>query len=387
MKILQLHTRYRQSGGEDAVVQAQSNLLRGAGHTVIEHHLENPPDAKGALLALARAPWNTAAADAVAAVVRAERPDVAHLHNWWYAMSPSVIDAVRDLGVPLVMTMHNFRLHCANAWVFRDGGPCTDCFGGSMLPGVRHACYQDSRLASAAVAGTIQLHRRRRTWDRVDQLVAVSHAQRDLLVAGGMDAEAIEVHPNPVADPGPRPAPPSASSDVLVVSRLSSEKGIEHLLAAWSDAPAGLRLVIVGDGPERAALEASAPAGVVFEGRRERAEVEARMLRARVLAFPTRTLETFGLVAVEAMAAGLAPMVPALGGLPEVVADGAGWVVGQGNVEDWRGMLAPLADDELVDRAGAAARSRYEDAFAPEVVLATTEATYRRLAPSADARR
>jgi hypothetical protein len=129
VKILQVHTRYRQPGGEDAVAHAEAELLEAGGHDVVRFVADNPSNPLGTTAALAAAPWNVAAMRRIRRFVEQHSPNVAHVHNTWYALSPSVFSAAHKAGVPVVMTLHNYRLICPSADLFRDGRPCQDCVG------------------------------------------------------------------------------------------------------------------------------------------------------------------------------------------------------------------------------------------------------------------
>src|SRR5882724_11083678 len=128
MRLLLVHNRHREPGGEDRVVDAEAQLLRSAGHDVGVEIWANPTGVH-TLSAFARAPWNASAAREIASLVSEARPDVVHVHNTWFAMSPAVLPAIHDVGVPLVMTVHNYRLMCADHTLFRDGAICRDCVG------------------------------------------------------------------------------------------------------------------------------------------------------------------------------------------------------------------------------------------------------------------
>ena len=185
MRVLQLHTPYRQPGGEDAVVRAEAEVLRRSGHEVVQYQVQNPPGAAGAIGSLVLSPWNPLQARRVQHLAERIRPDVAHVHNTWYAQSPAVLWALRRAGVPTVMTLHNYRLVCANGQLFRDGAPCEDCVGASPWHGVQHGCYRDSMVLSVPAAGTIALHDRLRTWCRtVDRFVVLSEFAAERLVRG-----------------------------------------------------------------------------------------------------------------------------------------------------------------------------------------------------------
>lgn len=379
MRVLQLHTRYRQPGGEDAVVATEAALLRAGGHEVLEHLVDNPEGAVASAGGLALAPYNPVSARRARAAVRRVRPDVVHVHNTWYALSPSVFAAVRDEDAPVVVTLHNYRLLCANALLFRDGRPCEDCVGTHPWHGVQHRCYRDSAVASAVVATTIALHRRLPTWSRdVDVFIALSDFARQRFVAGGLPAEKIVIKPNTVADGGRRQTPPSASKAALFVGRLTPEKGIMELLDVWRSIDhRGVELDVVGSGPLAGEVARRAGAGVTVHGAMPASEVRQRMLESRVLLFPSRWYETFGLVMVEAMAAGLPVVASDLGGSRELIGrdgEGAGWTV---EADGWEAALAQwLHDGAALDDAGRRGRARYEAGFSEEAGLRALEAVY-----------
>lgn len=378
MKVLQLHTRYRERGGEDRVVDAERELLRRAGHEVLLHEEENPSDALRTARDLALATWNPRSVARVRRVVRRCQPDVTHVHNTWFAMSPAVLSAVRAVGVPTVMTLHNYRLTCANGLLFRDGRPCEDCVGSHPGHGVIHRCYRDSAAASAAVAGTIGIHRRRGTWWRdVDLFLTPSAFARGRLIAGGVPAGRIRVKPNFVQDPGARHRRPSESQTVLFVGRLSQEKGVGLLLEAWRrGAPRHLRLMVVGDGPLRNRLENSAPPGVTFLGSLSPDAVSLHMLQARAALVPSLWYETFGLVTVEAMAAGLAVLAADRGATAEVAGELDRALVPAGDMTAWTAGLQRLASDAFVDEQGRRGREIYERHYSERVALQNLESAF-----------
>lgn len=379
MRILQIHNQYRRLGGEDSVVASEAQLLRRHGHEVLEHFASNPGGASAAAR-LALAPWNPASSRSIRNAVRDDPPDVAHVHNTWFALSPSVFGALQRSKIPVVMTLHNYRLVCVNALVFRDGKPCLDCVGHSPLPGVRHRCYRDSTLQSAAAAATISLNRGLGTWMKaVNLFIAPSRIVRDTLVAGGLPADRLVVRPHAVADAGPRTGAPSSSTTVLYVGRLSEEKGVAVLLDAWARARLrDLELLVVGDGPQREELERRAVPGVRFTGWLSKDEVRTRMLSARAFVFPSVSFEAFGLTIVEAMSAGLPVIASAHGSPEEIVGEiGSEWLAAPGRTEEWVKRLANLDDNAALDVAGKRARELYESRYAQDRGIRSLLEAYR----------
>lgn len=371
MKVLQIHNRYREPGGEDAVVDAEAQLLRDGGQEVVQFQVRNPKGPVGAARSLAFAPWNPITYRTVTRLVEMHRPDVAHVHNTWFSLSPSVLTALNRRNVPVVATLHNYRLACANAHLSRGGSPCELCVGSHAWHGVRYRCYRNSVLESAVAAATIELNRRLGTWaDDVGLLLVPTEFVKARYVAAGLQQDKIVVKPNHVPDPGPRPIPPSASRTVLYVGRVSSEKGAELVLRAWERVVApGLDLVIVGDGPQRRELERRYREAA-FTGQIPATEVQRLMLSARALVYPSQVFETFGRGIVEGLAASL-PVVASNRGAPaEVVAPlGSSCLVPADDENAWAEALGRIADDRFVDAAGLRGRATYEAAYQPAIGL------------------
>jgi glycosyltransferase involved in cell wall biosynthesis len=379
LRILQIHTRYREPGGEDVAVRSEAALLRSAGHQVVVHQVENPTGVASATVLLARSAWNMSAAKTVVQVAQESRPDVAHVHNTWFALSPTVLRALHQAGVPVVLTLHNYRVVCSNAQLFRDGRPCEECVGNHPWHGVRHRCYRGSALLSLTAAGTIALHDWLGTWRHdVDLLLAPSTFAKSVFVRAGLPAERIRVKPNFVDDPGRRRVAPAVSSTVLFVGRLVSQKGIDLLLSAWQRFGGdGLELTVIGDGPLQTELKGKAVSGVRFEGRLPAAAVRECMLAGRALVFPSRSYEVQPLVVLEAMAAGLPVLASDLGGMPDLLEPlGPGWLAPPGDPSGWAAALARLADADHVERAGVRARAYYERAFTKAAAAAALQAAY-----------
>lgn len=379
MKILQVHAYKRQPGGEDTVVREEAELLTRAAHKVVPYMAQNPTSAVATAASLAVSPWNPGAALALRSLVRRVRPDVAHVHNTWFALSPSVVAALDGAGVPVVMTLHNYRLLCATSTLFRDGRVCEDCVGTHPWRGVVHRCYRGSTVASLAAAGAISLNRALKTWQRhVRLFLALNDFARQQFIRGGLPGAKIRVKPNFVPDPGSRKQPPSASRTVLYVGRLTPEKGVKVLLEAWQMVHAdSLELVVLGDGPMRGELERAAPANVRFEGRVPLSEVRRLMLRSRALIVPSIWYEGQPMVVLEAAASGLPVLASKLGGniaLLEPV--GGRWLAAPGDLAAWTRSLEGIQDQYEVDRAGAGVRRLYEERYNERIALRLLEDAY-----------
>ena len=367
-KILILHAEYRTAGGEEAVVESECALLRRHGHTVTQLAWSNDDIRIDGPVSGARAAlnciWNQSASRDVKAAIDRDRPDVVHVHNTFPIASPAVILAAAEMGVPIVQTIHNFRLACVNGMLFRSGKPCEICVGGSVLKGVLFGCYRGSRAASAAVAAMIHLHRAVGTWSKkVSHFLAVSERVREVLIRSGIPRAKITVRAHCLeVDPG---VGDHAGDYALIAGRLSAEKGIAEAMTAWLKAGISGRLVIAGDGPERERVRAIARENprIDLVGQVPRPELSRLMADARYLLVPSLWDEPAAppLVAVEAIATGLPVVASAAGGLGEWVrSTGVGWTAAPGDVGAWADTIRRVnaADSELRAR-GRAAREEF----------------------------
>ncbi|NND74100.1 MAG: glycosyltransferase family 4 protein [Ilumatobacter sp.] len=381
MKVLQLHAGYRVPAGEDTVVASEADALTAGGHDVRRHVVSNPSELTGAIKALSLSLHNPQQARAVTAEIAEFEPDVVHVHNTWFALSSSVIGAAGAADVPVVMTLHNYRLGCLGADLFRGDAVCTACVGRLPLRGILHGCYRDSRLLSTVAAAEVSVTRRRGTLaGNVDRFVAPSGFMADRLVEIGVPADRLVVKPHFIDDPGPRSAVPSTSNEVLFIGRLARGKGLESLLRAWehvnrAGGPDDIELAIIGDGPLADELREGAPRGVRFDGWLPRDDVIARMLRARAFVFPSAWYEPFGMVLLEALAAGLPIIVTAASEAPKITGAPESLVVPIGDERALAGAISSLSD-AAVDEIGAANRDRYEAMYTPQVGLRLLEELY-----------
>jgi glycosyltransferase involved in cell wall biosynthesis len=330
MRILVVHNGYQKHGGEDVVVEAEERLLRAHGHSVVRYRRHNE-ELRGRgpldiLTAGMQTVWSKASAREVAALLAKEKPGVVHFHNIFPLISPAAYYACEEAGVPVVQTLHNYRLLCPGAYFLRDGRVCEECLGRSVpWPGVVHGCYRESRAATAAVATMIAVHRGMNTWrEKVGVYIALSEFARKKFIEGGLPGERIVVKPNFVdPDPGLKCG---AGEYALYVGRLSVEKGLRVLLGAWGQLRGRIPLRIAGDGPLKeeiaAEIKTRGLSGVDLLGRLAPSEIVALMQGARFLVLPSVCYENFPLAVAEAFACGLPVIASRLGSMAEIVADG-----------------------------------------------------------------
>ena len=329
MKVLLGHNYYRTSApsGEDAVVVNERQLLERRGIEVVPFEKNNDDIDDSSLgkrvrLALDTS-WSQKSYNELRGVIRRTRPDVAHFHNTFPQISPSAYAACKNSGVPVVQTLHNYRMVCAGALLMRDGKPCEDCLGGNLLPALQYRCYRGSLPATSAIVWMIARNRARGVYDEmVNTYIALSAFAAGKLAAGGLPAQRIVVKPNFLPDP---PPPGSGRGGYAVyVGRLSEEKGVRTLISAWRLIK-NLPLVVVGDGPLRAELELRVKEqalNVSFVGFQTKTEVLRLIGEAVLQVIPSECYENFPLVVLEAFACGTPVLASRLGSLDEIVEEG-----------------------------------------------------------------
>lgn len=369
MRVLVIHNRYRIRGGEDLAVDREVALLRSSGVNakLLEYHSSGIEGA----FAKVKLAWNLPYSDSARLFVSAElervKPDVVHVHNFFPLFTPSIYDACADAGLPVVQSLHNFRIFCASGLLAREGAPCNLCLGGSVLPAIHHACYRESRMETLAIARMIAHHRRESTWNKkVSLFVALSEFSRSKFIEGGIHADKIVVKPNfaPI-----QPAPPkNRERFALYVGRLSQEKGVLTLGRAWKSISFPLK--IIGGGPLESELRSLVKenGNVQLLGEQPPKEVAAQMRRASLLLLPSECYENFPLVVAEAYSHGLPVLAAKIGSLAELITEGKnGMTFESGNPNSLRDVASSVVQNpEMLSSLGFQAYRDYLNLYTPE---------------------
>jgi len=394
MKILLVHNNYQQPGGEDTVFSQELQLLKRGGHQVLTYYRSNLEIAGYSVMKMmtlvGRMIWARETRREIASLIRSQKPDLVHIHNTFLMISPSIYTACREARIPVVQTLHNYRLLCSNAIFFRDGHICEECLGRSLWRGVLHGCYRKSRAETAAVALMVTVHRWLRTWsESVNCYIALSEFSRKRFISGGIPAEKIMVKPNFLyEDPGYR----TRSDEYMAfIGRLSPEKRVMTLLVAWQRLKVRIPLLIVGGGPERSELERMAnELGIVdvrFLGQLPHNETMAVMKNAKSLIFTSEWYENFPMTIVEAFACGIPVICSRLGAMQEIVSDGR---TGLHFTPADAGDLAAKVEwawthHEEMTTMSRAARSEYEAKYTAELNYEMLMKIYQRVLPGGKA--
>jgi glycosyltransferase involved in cell wall biosynthesis len=382
MDILVIHNSYQQHGGEDEVFGAEVRLLSSRGHRMVEYRANNDTiRQRSATFVAMGTVWSRESYAAIGKLIKQERPQVVHIHNTLPLISPAAYYAAKRADLPVVQTLHNYRLLCPSATLFRNGATCTECVGRSIpWPGVIHRCYRDSAAATGTVAAMLSIHRLLRTWTRcVDVYLALTESSRRLFISAGLPPEKIVVKPNFV-HPDPRNGMDARPrKGALFIGRLVPEKGIRTLLRAWREIGDRVPLEIIGDGPlaqevDRASREIP---GVRWLGAVEKPRVYEALAQACMLIVPSEWYEPFSIAVIESYAMGVPVIASKIGGLEHIVHDrGTGLHFEPGNFNQLCAKVLWLASnegerDEMVSRSRTEYERRYTaDANYPQLMEA-----------------
>ncbi|HKQ33721.1 MAG TPA: glycosyltransferase family 4 protein [Nitrospiraceae bacterium] len=375
MRVLLAHNFYRSGApsGEDSVYHHEKALLSNNGIDVVPYEMFNDnidiaTFTQRARLALDTA-WSHDSYNAVSRLIEQCKPDIAHFHNTFPQISPSAYAACQDKGVPVVQTLHNFRLICPGGLLMRDGRPCEDCVGTSLIPAMRHRCYRSSLPATGAVVWMLLRNRWQGTYQTlVDRYIALTEFAANRMIVGGFPRERISVKPHSVTGVS---APGMGDGGYVVyVGRLTQEKGVRTLLRAWTHLRE-VPLRIIGDGALKHELEDIAKHDdlpVEFLGLRSQSDVYEYVRRAACIVVPSECYETFGMAVVEAYACGTPVIASRIGSLNEIVEEGVtGVKFDPCNSQDLAAKIHMLWDNaERRTRMRETARTTYENKYSPE---------------------
>jgi glycosyltransferase involved in cell wall biosynthesis len=383
MKVLMVHNRYQQRGGEDAVVNAEVSLLAANGIDVLRFDADN--DSIHGLSAKLRVSASqfglpSVVRSAFARVLTDFRPDVVHVHNWFPTISASIFRICHQARTPVVHTLHNYRLLCVTATLFRDGSVCEDCIGKTFrTSGVIHKCYRQSRLGSAVATAGMLAQWAAGTWHQcVDRFIALSEFSKNKLTEGGLPAEKVSVKPNFID-----PAPETGRGDggyLLYAGRLTEEKGIRTLLQCWRNSPDLPRLVIVGTGPLESEVRdaASVIPNVEWLGARTGDQVLELMGRATATVCPSLWYEGMPRTTIESLAVGTPVIASNIGCYPEMIVDNvSGALFPAGDADELRARIRNMALHGALKRMRQPARSRFESNYTGEKNLGQLLGIYR----------
>jgi glycosyltransferase involved in cell wall biosynthesis len=374
VRILLVHNKYQQPGGEDVVFEQERKLLEHAGHQVVTYCRTNDDVRDSSLvqrLALVKNTVHSSASkNQLSEILRQHDFDVVHVHNTFMVISPAIYSACREAGIPVVQTLHNYRLLCPGANFYRGGHTCEECTQHGVWHAVSFGCYRNSKAATATVALMLTVHRQLKTWDNIDTFVALSNFSRRKFIDNGFPAGRITVKPNFVhPDPGARTN--GGGNYAVYVGRVSSEKGPATMIQAWTLLQNPVPLVVVGDGPLLPELKDRAKQhnlNVTFKGRLPREQAQAILKAASFAVVPSECYENFPMGMAESFACGVPVVCSKLGALEELVTDGeTGLHFTSGSAQELAAKVDwAWSNPEAMHKMGKAARTEFENRYTAE---------------------
>jgi glycosyltransferase involved in cell wall biosynthesis len=398
MRVLVIHTYYKLKGGEDSVVANEIELLRSQGLKVEQLSFSN---SGSTLLKLIQVPFNYGSYRKTVHKVHEFKPDVVHIHNLHFSGSASVIYALKKLNVPIVMTLHNYRLLCPSGSLYHDN----QLFLDSLKPGfawsaVKKGVYQNSKAITFWIAASMYLHEKLGTWKSINKFILLGEHSRELFATSKLSSFVgrMVVKPNfcfPVLSASAISSNAAASltasptiirdhSYYLYVGRLTEEKGVPVLLNAFKES--GHQLRIIGTGPLEDLVQdyAREYSNIIFVGAQPKERVNEYMQGASALIFPSVWYETFGMVVIEAFSAGIPVVASDLGNIKNMITDGINGL--RFKVADHTDLMKKieffenLGGDER-ETYSQNARNTYLKHYSPEANVAQLFALYRSIAP------
>lgn len=366
MKILQVHNYYQQRGGEATVVALEKKLLEDQGHELIFWSKDNavidtwPVTDK--LKLMQSTTHSKKSAVEFDKIVEQEQPDICHVHNFFPLISPSIYAVCQRHQIPVVQTLHNYRLICTNGVFFRNGTVCEDCLGQSAYGAVRKKCYRNSALQTWTVARMIEKNKRNRVWEQeVDAYICLSEFARNKFIEHGLPAEKLVVKPNFIEEIEITDKPDKIEEIYFVFAgRLTTEKGIELLAEIGRCSP--YPIYVFGEGSERHQLEGIDQ--IFMLGNQPRKALFQKLKGAKALLFPSIWYEGMPMTILEAFSLGTPVVSHELGVMSTLIRSGENGLFAKANAQDWLNRMKELATDrQVADKLSLGAQNDYENNY------------------------
>ena len=371
MKILLVHNHWLERGGEDEVVNSEIELLKKAGHEIVVYEKSNEevkkyPFFKKLRFLIKDITWSKIAYQEVKEIVQRERPDIAHVHNTFIAISPSIYYALSEDNIPIVQTLHSYRLICPKGVLFRDAKVCQECIGSNFVPSVIHKCWRDSYILSYFLARTLRVHFKNKTFQKkIDCFIALSEFSKNKFIAAGIPGEKIFIKPNFTHVAVPQKS--ETENYALFVGRLVDYKGINTLISAYQKMSKDVCLRIIGAGPMLDILKGRVRqiGNIELLGRLSQEETLEQIKKASFVIFPSECYENMPRVILESFACGVPVVASNIGAIKELIDDKVnGLLFKPGNAMDLVAKIEYLREHkERLNEMGKNARRAFEEKY------------------------
>jgi len=371
MNILQIHNYYLFPGGEDVVLKNEYELLTSKKHTVLQYLKNNSEIANYSSFQKGKLFFDTSYSKKsyreILELLKAEKPDVVHVHNTLPLITPAVYYACSELNIPVVQTLHNYRLLCSNAYLFRNGKVCEECLGKSLYHSVKYGCYRYSRIQTFVLARMVEKHRKLSTWNtRIDAYIALTNFSKRKFVEGGLPENKICVKPNFHLESFE--VNYNIQNHFLFAGRLDITKGITVLIDSQRMIGNEIKIYIAGDGPNKEEIISSQSSTFTYLGQIPNKNLVEKIKNSIALVFPSIWYEGMPMTIVEAFACGKPVIASNLGAMAEIIEDGrTGLLFKPGDSEDLAEKINWANEHkEEMRQMGINARKEYEEKYTAE---------------------
>ena len=331
MKILFCHNFYQQAGGEDVAVANEMAMLEQHGHEVKLFSVSNNSIKTfwHKLFVSFRLTYSKKYKNKLKNVIADFTPDIVHVHNFFPLLTPSIFDACVEMNVPVVHTLHNYRLICPSATLFVNGACNEESIEKNAYAMVKYKAYKNSFLGTFILARAIEKTKKNKLWSiQIDQFITPSQSVKNTYIKGGFLSEKITVKANFIQplqiSPLPSIQPPLQEEKneeyAIFLGRLVEEKGIIMLLNSWRETDIELR--IYGGGSLEKTCKTAQRKNIKYCGEVPREEALQALKYAKFLIMPAQWHEPFGLVVIEALSLGIPVIAAKMGAMPELIAHG-----------------------------------------------------------------
>ena len=330
-RILQVHNFYQIPGGEDVVVRNEKRLLEEHGHKVYTYYRSNAELKEGSRFGKLFVPFTAIysfkTVREVKKLIKEYQIDIVHVHNTLTMVSPSVFYAAFSCHVPIVQTLHNFRMLCPAGSFFRDNVICEECVQGGLKCAVKHKCYRNSKLQSFVSAAVLKVHRVLGTYRKVNFICLTEFNRNKLLALGDIvDAKKIFIKPNFTFAEGIEPSnAPEQEEYYLFAGRVEALKGVDIAIKAFEQIP-DRKLYIAGTGPMMDEMQAYVKEhniqNVKFLGYLQKEDMTEKFYHAKAVIMTSQCYEAFAMTIAEAYSYGVPVIAGRVGNMEGMVQEG-----------------------------------------------------------------
>ena len=361
MRILQLHNVYAKRGGEDTVVEQERSLLIGHGHEVQTIYEKNDPDSLFvSLLDAIQLRKNRRFIKKLVKVIQQFKPEVCHVHNVFWKISPGIFQVLNDQRIPVVMTLHNYRLMCVNSFFYRNGKACEDCLTGSRKNALKHKCYDHSLLKSYFMYDAVDFHWSNGTWTKqVDNYICLSDFAKEKFIAAGIPESKLNVKPNFLSVPS---KPSEDQGYFLFVGRFCSEKGANDVIRLAEKLT--IQIIVIGEWDMP--IESDKFSNLEWKGTQSHDVALEYIAGCRAVLFTSNLYEGMPMGIIEAFANSKPVIARAAGAMQNMIQHEVnGWLY-----HDFESLLYGVSliekDEELARQLGQNGLKSYRDLYTPE---------------------